>query len=135
MFSESIINSVDILNRHYEKRKRFVEASYPIIEITIEEKKHRVSFRLFFLEDKYFEIQNPTYHYFSKISHFDFKTGERRWSRDKKMIFSIISDLKLCGLWEMVKNKDFLKINDFNDNIDREKLKNELDRVINEDSE
>lgn len=135
MFSKDIIDSVEILNIQYKTRRRYVTAEYPIIEINIEEKVHRVCFRLFYINDEYFEIQNPTYHYYSKISHYDFKTGESRWSRDKGLIFSVIRDLKICGLWDLVRNKDFIKINEHNDHSNRSLLQQELDNVLKEDED
>ena len=135
MFSKDIIDSVEVLNIQYKTRRRYVTAEYPIIEINIEEKVHRVCFRLFYIDDEYFEIQNPTYHYYSKISHYDFKTGESRWSRDKGLIFSVIRDLKICGLWDLVRNKDFIKINEHNDHSNRSLLQQELDAILKNDED
>lgn len=132
MFPIEIMTAVEFLNNKYKERRRIVEASYPIIEINIEEKKHRICFQLFYINDEYLEIQNPTYHYYSKISHYDFKTGERRWSRDKGTIFSVINDLKICGLWKFIRNKDFLQINEYNEHTDKNLLKQYLKVIMEE---
>jgi hypothetical protein len=130
MFPSYILDSVEILHRRYKTVKRFVKASYPIIEITLEEKLHKVCFQIFYINDEYLEIQEPTYHYYSKISHYDFYRGERRFSRNKGRLFTVIADLKMCGLWELVKNKDFIKINEHNENTDKEILEKELSSII-----
>lgn len=133
MFPPDIIKSVQVLQRKYKGRRRYIRASYPIIELTIDEKVHRVCFQLFYMGDKYFEIQNPTYEYFSRISHYDFHRGETRFSRNKDVLFTVIADLKMCGLWELVSNKDFIKVNEHNANSDKKKLEEELGSIIGED--
>lgn len=133
MFPSYVLESVDILRRRYKNVKRFVKASYPIIEIIFEEKIHKICFQLFFINDEYFEIQEPTYSYYSKISHYDYHRGERRYSRNKGHLFTFIADLKMCGLWELVKNKDFIKINEHNERTDKEILERELGSIIGSD--
>jgi hypothetical protein len=133
MFPPEVLRYVQVLQRKYKGRRRYVRALYPIIEITIDEKLHRVCFQLFFMGDQFFEIQNPTYHYFSKISHYDFHSGEKRFSRNKDVLFTVISDLKLCGLWGMISNKDFVKVNEHNVNSDKKRLEKELGEIIGEE--
>lgn len=130
MFPPNIENAVEVLRRRYTRTKRTIRAEYPIIEITFEDKSHRVIFQLFYINDEYLEIQNPRYQYFSKISHYDFDIKENRWSRNKKIIFSAISDLKSCGLWDLVRNKDFIRVNKNNKNIDKKRLKEELRDIL-----
>jgi hypothetical protein len=130
MFPPIILDAVDNLMHKYGRKKRRITAAYPIIEITVEESTRITCYQLFFIDDEYLEIQNPTYQYYSKISHYDFKGSEQRWSRDKRTVFSIIEDLKDCGLWEMVRNKDFIKINEKNTHSDKEALKKEIGDII-----
>lgn len=130
MFPPIILDAVDNLMHRYGRMKRRIIAAYPIIEIIVEERTRTTNYQLFFINDEFLEIQNPTYQYYSKISHFDFNGSEQRWSRDKRTIFSIIEDLKDCGLWEMVRNKDFIKINEKNIHSDKEALKKEIRDII-----
>jgi hypothetical protein len=64
--------------------------------------------------DNTFELQEPVYRYYSKISFYDFKRPENRWTRDKGLLFSIINNLKRSGFWEKISNKDFLIVNSYN---------------------
>jgi hypothetical protein len=82
-----------------------------------------ISIKLFFNQKaKTFEVQAPTYKYYSRISHYDYNRTERRWLRRKDYLFELIKQLKFCGLWEWVSNKDFIVVNSFNQNTDHKKL-------------
>ena len=132
MFSEDIETAVNKLNdlfRH-SNRKRLVIAKYPIIEINIFERSRTVTFNLFYIHDQYLEIQVPTYRFLPKVSHYDFKAKEKRWIRDKAILFSFIKDLKYSGLWDFVINKDFLVVNENNEYFDKEKAEKILRRKI-----
>jgi len=116
-FSKEIMDCIHNLRQFYEgaSKNDYVEATYPVIEILKMFKEREMSVRLIFDSgDKTFEIQAPTYHYFSKISHYDYNKPENRWTRDKDFLFNLIRNLKHSGLWEMVSNKDFLVVNSFN---------------------
>jgi hypothetical protein len=79
--------------------------------------------------DDSFELQEPTYRYYSKISYYDFRRPEARWTRNKNLLFSLIRNLKRSGFWERLSNKDFLVVNKSNkvaDSKDRLKVLKEV---------
>jgi hypothetical protein len=82
---------------------------------------------LFFdLKTGSFEIQAPSYKYYSKISHYDYNKSERRWMRNKDLIFSIIKKLKISGIWDHVSNKDFIIVNSSNKKSNHKQLLKDL---------
>jgi hypothetical protein len=105
------------------------------MEIVKYEKEERgsereISIKLFFdYKTETFEIQAPTYKYYSRISHYDYNKTERRWLRNKDYLFSLIRNLKNCGLWEMVSNQDFIVVNNFNKKINSERVLKILEGV------
>jgi hypothetical protein len=132
MFPETINTSVYALRNIYRGRRNCVLADYPIIEITRYEKNKEVSIKLFYSSStNTFEIQPPNTKYYNKISFFDFKNPEHRWVRNKDVLFPFIKDLKKCGLWDLVSNKDFLIINEHNEKIDVEKRIDILNKILN----
>jgi hypothetical protein len=135
MFSKEIEEAVSLLSELYQcrNRKRSVIAKYPIIEIYILEQKRNILFNLYYIHDQYLEIQVPTYQYLPRISHYDFKKKESRWVRNKGIIFSFVRDLKYCGLWNFVINKDFLIINENNEFFDKDKAIDNLKKVLDDD--
>jgi len=125
-FSKEIMDFVHALRQYYGEgstKNDYVEVAYPVIEIKKMFKERELSVKLIYDSiDKTFEIQSPTYQFFSKISHYDYNRPESRWTRDKDFLFSLIRNLKLCGLWELISNKDFLVVNSFNKRTDVKKL-------------
>lgn len=129
-FPDSVLELIHALQESYSKGKNCLIISYPILEVIKEENEREVSTKFFFdYKTGTFEIQPPTYRYFSKISHFDFKKPERRWSRNKNYLFPLIGKLKDSGLWDLVSNKDFLVVNEHNDKIDQKKLNSVLEKI------
>lgn len=126
MFSEIIKECVLNLRAIYKGRRNCVLMNFPIIEILKYSKDKELSIKLFYYPNSgTFEIQPADSKFCSKISYFDFSRSERRWTRDKRFLFSTISELKQCGLWELISNKDFLGINYNNEKvseIDRSEL-------------
>ena len=122
-FPKAILDNAYILREIYGDSRNQVIISYPVIEIINLKMDIEYSTKLLYDSKKgLFEIQPPTYRFYSKISHFDFRKPESRWSRRKDRIFQLIKILKYSGLWEMVSNKDFLVINEHNDKINPGKL-------------
>ena len=123
-FSKEILEKVYTIKQLYESHKNdYVEATYPVIEIKKFFKDKELSIRMIYdNRDKTFELQSPTYQYYSKISHYDFKRPEARWTRDKGFLFSLITNLKASGFWDMISNKDFLIVNRMNKNSNPKEL-------------
>lgn len=132
-FPESVQGCVQRLAELYAKTKNYVVVSFPVLEIVKYNNQKEVSLKLFFdFKTETFEIQAPTVKFFSKISHYDYKNRtERHWIRNKGYLFAIISNLRACGLWDMVSNKDFLTINSYNEKADPKKLLKMLDAIEN----
>ena len=131
MFPKDIQEALDKLVFRYKSTKRIVEAKYPIIELKFYEKMRAVAIQLFFIDGS-LEIQEPTYLFIPKISHYDYKVRENRISRDQRCLFGFINDLKYCGLWEYVSNKDFIEVNQNNQITDKKMLANKLDKLLSE---
>lgn len=114
-FSKEIMVSIGLLSKFYDFGKNLVKVNYPIVEIVKYSKAHETSIVLLYDSvDNTFELQEPVYRYYSKISFYDFKRPENRWTRDKELIFSIINNLKKSGFWDKISNKDFLIVNSYN---------------------
>jgi hypothetical protein len=122
-FPENVLQCVEMLRDFYCNRKSTIVVTYPILEIIRMLPDKEISIKLFFNQkSETFEIQAPTYKYYSKISHYDYNRTERRWLRNKRYLFDLIKRFKGCGLWELISNKDFIIVNSFNQNADHEKL-------------
>jgi hypothetical protein len=134
MFPENIIESVHELRRHYKGKKTCVIMNYPILEIVIIHSDRELSLKLFYFpKTNTFEIQPMDGKYCQKISFYDYRNkNERRWVRNKELLFSIITNLKKCGLWEMVSNKDFLTINEHNEKKSASDRDFDLQQIISE---
>jgi hypothetical protein len=123
-FPDTVMQCVHILTQFYANSRNYIIVSFPIIEIIKYNKEKEISVKLFFdFKTETFEIQAPTTKYYSKISHYDYKNmTERHWTRNKGYLFSLIGNLKFCGLWDMISNKDFLVVNSYNKNADPKRL-------------
>ena len=131
-FSKEIMESIGTLHKIYNVSKNFIKVNYPSIIIFKYQKEHEISIVLLYDSiDDTFELQEPVYRYYSKISYYDFKRPENRWTRNKKFLFSIIMDLKKSGLWEKISNKDFMVVNKLNEKISSENRLNVLREVKN----
>jgi hypothetical protein len=124
MFPDPIMQCIQTLTEIFGKTKNYTIVTFPIVEIIKYNNEKEISIKLFYdFKTESFEIQAPTSKYYSKISHYDYnRMTERHWTRDKGYLFSVIGNLKSCGLWDMVSNKDFLIVNSYNKNSDPKKL-------------
>lgn len=113
-FPEDIQERVRELRERYKAQKHCVLMNFPIIEVVKYYRENgnfkEVSFKLFY-EEGVFEMQAPDQKFQSRISHFDYRSSERRWVRRKDVLFATIEDLKQCGLWDLVANKDLVIVN------------------------
>ena len=104
--------------------------NYPIIEIIKWFKDKELSLKLFYFDStNTIEMQPPDVKFLSKISYYDFNKPERRWVRNKTFLFSIINNLKTCGLWDLVSNKDFITINMYNKKATVDKRAEDLKKI------
>ena len=119
-FPESAMQCIQKLVELYADSKNYVVISFPVLEIIKYNYKKEVSIKLHYdFKTETFEIQAPTVKFFSKISHYDYNNKtERHWIRNKNYLFAIINNLRTCGLWNIVSNKDFLTVNSYNKKID-----------------
>jgi hypothetical protein len=132
MFPEKIIDAVYELRRHYKGSRTCVSMNFPIVEILISHKDREMSVKLFYFPNtSTFEIQPMDSKVFQKISFYDYTKNERRWIRNKSLLFSVITNLKRCGLWEYVSNKDFLTVNDNNKKVGVSERASALQKMVN----
>lgn len=131
LFPTEIAEELEALQYIYSAYKGgVIEIFYPIVQIRKINSKKEISIKLFYdHESNSFEVQAPTYRYYSKISYYDFKTPEHRWIRNKDVLFSLIKNLKKCGLWNKISNKDFLMVNEYNPKVNFDKLSKMLKAV------
>lgn len=134
-FPDAVLQSIDTLRSEIgSNRKNILIASYPFLEVIMVNRvsggEREISLKLFYdLKSNTLEIQAPTYKFYSKISHFDYNQSERRWSRDKNIIFKIIRCLKASGLWDFISNKDFIVVNEHNKNSNHKQLLKDLKMI------
>jgi len=129
-FSPEINKCVESLQLIYNRRSHYVSVNFPIIEILKVFKDREISIKLFYNYDmKLFEIQPPDARYYSRISFYDFRKSERRWVRNRDILFSLILDLKRTGLWDYISNKDFLVVNNYNKKTDIKDLWEDLKKL------
>lgn len=79
-----------------------------------------------------FWVYPPTYYFYSTTSHFDYMEEENRYSRRKTTITSIVRKLKESGVWDLIENKNFFRVNNNNKSMDRDKVYKEYNRVLRE---
>lgn len=71
-----------------------------------------------------FKIAPPTYKFNGLNSHFTYEDDEQRFFRNKQLITKIVIALQKSGVWDILSNQCFFRINDDNKHLDREKVKN-----------
>jgi hypothetical protein len=136
-FPADVVDAVFRLRNRYKNSKHCVVMTFPILEIILVEdnkgKAQEVSTKFFFnYATNTFEMQAPDRRYYPKISHYDFNRTERRWSRNKGYIFKLIRDLKFCGLWKLILNKDIIIVNAYNEKTDPIELLDTLEKLTKE---
>jgi hypothetical protein len=73
---------------------------------------------------------HPFYNFYSTISHFKSAYEDRRLSLNKNFLIKIIKEFKREGIWDVVINKDFLAVNDFNKKSSKAKIRTELKELL-----
>lgn len=133
-FSEDIIRCVYQLRERYGTRRNCVVVTYPIIEIIKYANDKEFSTKLFYdPETNTFEMQAPDHQFVSKISYYDYNSPERRRTRNINYLFPLIKDLKACGLWDYISNKDLVVLNPLNTRASDSKRKKMLDLLLTEE--
>lgn len=133
-FSDDIVQCVYRLRERYGTRRNCVVLTYPIIEILKYFKDREYSTKLFYDPQTHtFEMQAPDHKYVTKISYYDYQRPERRWTRSINHLFPLVKDLKACGLWVYIANKDFIVLNQLNTRASNSKRQKMLDLLISED--
>lgn len=133
-FSKEIMEAVETLRQIHEVGKNIIKVDYPAIEISKYMKDREISVVLLYDSvDGTLELQEPVYRYYSKVSFYDFKRPEKRWTRNREFLFNLIRNLKRSNLWERISNKDFLVVNKSNTETDyknRLKLLQEVKTMV-----
>ena len=75
-------------------------------------------------------IEHPHYQFKSTISHFSSTQTDVRLSLNKSYLASLIKALKNIEVWDSIRNKDFLVVNDNNKKTDKIKVERELKRLL-----
>ena len=136
-FNEDITQCVYKLRDRYKDKKNCVIMAYPIIEIIKFWKFHSMtretSTKLFYSQaTNSFEMQAPDQKFFSKISYYDYSMAERRWTRNMGHLFPLIRDLKICGLWNYISNKNLIIINEYNEKASPAKRQKVLNLILSD---
>ena len=137
-FNPIIIECVKKLREKYASRRHCVMMAYPIIEVLKYSRTNRVetevSTKLFYYpQTNSFEMQASDQRYYSKLSYFDYDRAERRWNRNMNHLFPLIKDLKECGLWDYISNKNLLILNQYNNKADEKKRVKLLDLILSDE--
>jgi len=75
-------------------------------------------------------LEHPNYEYMNRISHFKSVKKEIRLSLNKTYLSSIIRALKRAGVWPLILNQNFLRVNDNNRKSNKGKVGRELARLL-----
>ena len=137
-FREEIIQCVYRLRDRYGSKRNCVVMAYPIIEIInfwkLDQRDLEISTKLFYSQDTgLFEMQAPDQKFSTRISYFDYNRPERRWTRSMSYLFPLVKDLKICGLWDFISNKDLIVLNQLNEKASSEKRQKILDLLLSKD--
>lgn len=84
-------------------------------------------------EDGLYLLSHPGYDYVSPNSHFASTISvDKRLCLNKTLLHSFITTLRKAEVWPLVKNKDFLKLNETNKNIKSKKnrISKELEDLL-----
>jgi hypothetical protein len=68
----------------------------------------------------------PSYVFISSISHFTSTEDEMRYCRNKVLLLNVLRTLKETGAWTYIVNKQFVKVNNYNENSNKEELQEML---------
>ena len=77
-----------------------------------------------------YTLEHPNYEYMNRISHFKSVQKEIRLSLNKTYLSSIIKTLKRAGVWPLILNQNFLRVNTNNRKSNKGKVKRELARLL-----
>jgi len=75
-------------------------------------------------------IYHPSYSFHCTTSHFKSVHEDRRLSLNKNFLIKIIKEFKREGIWDVILNKDFLAVNDFNKKSSKAKIRTELKELL-----
>lgn len=77
-----------------------------------------------------YTLEHPNYEYINRISHFRALKKEIRLSLNKIYLYSIIRALKRAGIWPLIQNQNFLKVNTNNQKSNKRKVRRELAAML-----
>lgn len=82
-------------------------------------------------EDGLYMLTHPGYDYVSPNSHFASTIAvDKRLCLNKALLKSFVTTLRNAEVWQLIKNKDFLKVNDANKKSKKVKVTKELEDLI-----
>lgn len=122
-------SSVNLIHSLVGYRLTVVERSSDTFEIYGIHNKRGFSFKLIrdpenstsIVKTKY-KIVPPTYKFTGVTSHFSYVDDELRMFRDKNLIIKIVTTLQNSGVWDILSNQEFFKVNAANRRSDHKKL-------------
>jgi len=77
-----------------------------------------------------YSLEFPSYIFQSTISHFSPATDEIRLCRNKSLLISLIRMLHRTAIWNFIDNQDFMVINDHNPRSNKNKLRRQLNNLM-----
>ena len=82
-------------------------------------------------DDGLYTLTHPGYDYVSPNSHFSSTIAvDKRLCLNKALLKSFVTTLRKAEVWQLVKNKEFLKVNDANKKSKKVKVSKELEDLI-----
>ena len=82
------------------------------------------------LETLEYLLEHPNYEYVNRIAHFRSVKKEIRLSLNKTYLASVIEALRKAGVWPLILNQDFLKVNNKCKKSNKGKVKKELANLL-----
>ncbi len=88
-----------------------------------------ISFILTYTKGKYM-LRHPSYESVNRVAHFRSVQKEVRLSLNKTYLGNVIRSLKHAGVWSLILNQNFLKVNDNNKKSNKGKVERELASLL-----
>lgn len=88
-----------------------------------------IQFILTYSKGKYL-LEHPNYEYVNRVAHFRSIKKEIRLSLNKTYLASVIGALRNAGVWPLILNQDFLKVNNRCKKSNKGKVEKELANLL-----
>ena len=81
-------------------------------------------------EDSQYFLKHPDYEAVNTVAHWASRQPNRRFTLSQAQLKSIVSSLKHAGIWNEIKNRQFLEVNDSNKKSNKRKVRENLSALL-----